>query len=135
LQLRNWPRSRNCARNGSGIQSSTTKGSFGCLFSFSGSRRRTTPQYDFRLVRQQQHHRIADSTWAGMLAPAGAPADIVKRVSEEIAQIVKLPDVRARLDTMGVFPEGSSPAEFGKFIDEEVIKWGKVIKTANVTPD
>ena len=72
------------------------------------------------------------STWAGMLAPAGTPANIVKRVSDEIAQIVKLPDVRSRLDTLGVTPQGSTPAEFQAFIDNEVKKWGQVIKSAGL---
>lgn len=75
------------------------------------------------------------STWAGMLAPAGVPPDIVKRMADEITQIMKMPDIRSRFDAMGVFPEGTSPDEFRRFIDEEVGKWGKVIKTANVKPD
>lgn len=75
------------------------------------------------------------STWAGMLAPAGVPAEIVKRISDEIAQIVKLPDISSRFDTMGVFAEGSSSEKFRTFIDDEVAKWGKVIKTAGVKPD
>lgn len=73
------------------------------------------------------------STWAGILAPAGTPRDIVKRVSDEVAQIVKMPEVVSRLDTMGVFASGSSPEEFGRFIDEEVKKWGDVIRTAKIT--
>lgn len=73
------------------------------------------------------------STWAGILAPAGTPRDIVKRVADEVAQIVKMPEVVSRLDTMGVFASGSSPEEFGRFIDEEVKKWGDVIRTAKIT--
>lgn len=72
------------------------------------------------------------STWAGMLAPAGTPTRIVKRVCDEIAQIVKLPDVRSRLDTLGVTPQGSTPDEFQAFIDNEVKKWGQVIKSAGL---
>lgn len=75
------------------------------------------------------------STWAGMLAPTGVPADIIKRISDEIAQIVKLPDIRSKFDEMGVFPEGSTPDEFKRFIDEEIKTWGNVITTAKVKPD
>jgi tripartite-type tricarboxylate transporter receptor subunit TctC len=75
------------------------------------------------------------STWAGMLAPANTPAPIVKRMADEIAAIVKMDDVKARLDTMGTIPAGSSPAEFEKFIAAETAKWGKVIREAKVTLD
>lgn len=75
------------------------------------------------------------STWAGLLAPAGTPAPIVKRVADEVAAIVKMDDVKARLDAMGTIPVGSSPAEFDKFIAAESAKWGKVIREAKVTLD
>jgi len=75
------------------------------------------------------------STWAGMLAPANTPAPVVKRLADEIAAIVRLDDVRARLEAMGTIPVGSSPTEFDKFIAEETAKWGKVIRDAKVTLD
>jgi tripartite-type tricarboxylate transporter receptor subunit TctC len=75
------------------------------------------------------------STWAGVLAPAGTPAPVVKRVADEIAAIVKMDDVRARLDAMGTIPVGSTPAEFQAFIDAETAKWGKVIREAKVSLD
>lgn len=75
------------------------------------------------------------STWAGMLAPANTPAPILKRMADEIAAIVKMDDVRARLDAMGTIPVGNSPAEFDKFIAAETAKWGKVIRAAKVTLD
>lgn len=75
------------------------------------------------------------STWAGMLAPAGTPAPIIERMAEAIAAIVKMDDVKARLDTMGTIPAGSSPAEFNKFIADETAKWGKVIRESGVTLD
>ena len=75
------------------------------------------------------------STWAGVLAPAGTPAPVVKRVADEVAAIVKLDDVKARLDAMGTIATGSTPAEFEAFIASETAKWGKVIRDAKVTPD
>lgn len=75
------------------------------------------------------------STWAGMLAPAATPAPIVERMAEAIAAIVKMDDVKARLDTMGTIPAGSTPAEFDQFIAAETAKWGKVIRESNVTLD
>ena len=72
------------------------------------------------------------STWAGMLAPAGTPRDIVKRMSEEVARIIKSDETRAKLDAMGTIPAGSTPEEFDAFITAETAKWGKVIRTAGV---
>lgn len=75
------------------------------------------------------------STWAGILAPAGTPREIVKRVAEEVAKIVRLDDVKARLDAMGTVPVGSTPEEFAAFITTETTKWGQVIRDAKVTLD
>nr|MBF0683337.1 tripartite tricarboxylate transporter substrate binding protein [Pseudomonas sp.] len=73
------------------------------------------------------------STWAGMIAPAGTPDEIVERVSKEIAEIVRSDDVKQAFDRMGIIPQGSTPAEFDQFITDETDKWGKVIKSAGVT--
>ena len=75
------------------------------------------------------------STWAGMLAPAGTPRDIVKRMSDEVGRIIKSEETRVRLDAMGTFPSGGSPEEFDAFIAAETTKWAGVIKGANVKPD
>ncbi len=75
------------------------------------------------------------STWAGLLAPAGTPKDIAKRVSDEVARIVRLDDVKSRLEQMGTIPVGGTPEEFQSFIDTETAKWGKVIRDAKVTAE
>ena len=75
------------------------------------------------------------STWAGMLAPAGTPRDIVKRMSDEVGRIIKSEETKVRLDAMGTFPSGGSPEEFDTFIAAETTKWAGVIKGANVKPD
>lgn len=75
------------------------------------------------------------STWAGILAPAGTPPAVIKRLADEVAAIVKLPDVKQRLDEMGTIGVGSSPAEFESFIGNETAKWGKVIRDAKITAE
>jgi tripartite-type tricarboxylate transporter receptor subunit TctC len=75
------------------------------------------------------------STWAGLLAPAGTPKEIVRRVSDEVARIVRLDDVKARLDAMGTVPVGGTPEAFEAFIAAETAKWGQVIRRAGVKPD
>ena len=73
------------------------------------------------------------STWAGLLAPAGTPREVVRRISDEVARIVRLDDVKARLEQMGTVPVGGTPEEFEQFIATETAKWGKVIRDAKVT--
>ena len=75
------------------------------------------------------------STWAGMLAPAATPKDIVKRMSDEVVRVIKSDETRVRLDAMGTFAAGSSPEEFDGFITSETAKWAKVIKDAGVKAD
>ena len=75
------------------------------------------------------------STWAGLLAPAGTPTAIVKRVADEVAAIVKLDDIKAKFEALGTIPAGSTPAEFETFIASETAKWGKVIRDAKVTAE
>ena len=75
------------------------------------------------------------STWAGMLAPAATPKEIVKRMSDEVARIIRSDEAKVRLDAMGTFPAGSSPEEFDGFILAETTKWAKVIRDAGVKAD
>ena len=74
----------------------------------------------------------ASGSSVGFIAPAGAPREAVARLGKEIMNIVKRPDVRERFIEIGIEPVGNSPAEFTAFLKNEVSKWEKVIRTANV---
>ena len=75
------------------------------------------------------------SSWFAMWAPAGTPADIVKRLSAEVALALKQPDVAKRLTDLGAVPVGSSPQELTAYQSAEQDKWGKVIQRAKIKPD
>lgn len=75
------------------------------------------------------------STWAGMLAPAATPKDIVKRMADEVTRIVRSDETRVKLEGMGTFAAGGTPEEFDTFIAQETSKWAGVIKNAGVTLD
>lgn len=70
--------------------------------------------------------------WYGPLAPAKTPKWIISRLHRDFVEALNRPDVVPKLDTLGFDREGSTPAEFGKFIRNEIAKWGKVIKAANI---
>ncbi len=72
------------------------------------------------------------NTITGMLVPAGTPKAIVSKLHAEAVRIVTLPDVKARILEMGFEIVASSPQEFTVQIRDEVVKWGKVIKAANI---
>ena len=84
---------------------------------------------------EQGFPKFIASTWAGMLAPAATPKEIVRRMADEVARAVRLDDVRARLEGMGTIPVGNTPEEFQAFLAAETSKWGKVIRDAKVTAD
>ena len=74
-------------------------------------------------------------SWAGILAPAGTPKDIVARLSREIADILKQKEVSERLLSQGAIPVGDSPEQFSAYIKTEMEKWGAVVRAANIKVD
>ena len=70
--------------------------------------------------------------WFGLVAPANTPKDLVAKLSREIARILKLPDVSARLADLGAESVGGTPEQFSAHIKAEIAKWAKVIRDANV---
>jgi len=63
-----------------------------------------------------------------MVAPAGVPRDIIRQLASDIAEIIKLPDVRERITADGAEPIGSTPEAFAAFLKRETAKWGKVVR-------
>jgi tripartite-type tricarboxylate transporter receptor subunit TctC len=70
--------------------------------------------------------------WQGILAPRGTPKVIVNRLADEMIQILKQPDTRARYATAGMEIIASSPEEFRQAIASEIKRWARVVKAANI---
>lgn len=75
------------------------------------------------------------TTWYGILAPAGTPRDIVTRLNAEWIKIAAMPDTKEKMQNAGFEPMSSSPEMFGEFVKTEIVRWGKVIKDANLSVD
>ncbi|HVL45146.1 MAG TPA: tripartite tricarboxylate transporter substrate binding protein [Acidovorax sp.] len=75
------------------------------------------------------------SSWFGLLAPAGTPADIVNRIQQEVAKSLATPAMKERLLAQGAIPGGNTPAEFAQHIDNEHKKWAQVVKTSGAKVD
>ena len=72
------------------------------------------------------------STWYGVFVTAGTPSDVVTKLQNELARIIKLPDVQAKLKGLGGEPGTISPDEFSKLNKQEFERFGKLIKQANI---
>jgi tripartite-type tricarboxylate transporter receptor subunit TctC len=72
------------------------------------------------------------TAWFGLMAPAGTPAVIADKLHKETLRIMALPDVKAKLETLGVQLVGNTPAQFAEIVRTELPAWGKVIKGAGI---
>jgi tripartite-type tricarboxylate transporter receptor subunit TctC len=75
------------------------------------------------------------SSWFGLLAPAGTPADVVSRIQQEVAKSLASPAMKERLATLGAIPSGNTPAQFAEHIDREHKKWAEVVKASGAKVD
>jgi len=73
------------------------------------------------------------SQWYGVVVPAGTPADVTARLSGELLEVLKMPDIRQRMSDAGAEPVGSTPAQFGEFIRSEIAKYRKIVKETSIT--
>jgi tripartite-type tricarboxylate transporter receptor subunit TctC len=75
------------------------------------------------------------TSWGGVLAPAGTPAPVVASLNKEIVNALRSPEVKSKILATGAEVVTSTPEEFEKFIQAEIMKWGRIIKQANVSAD
>jgi len=75
------------------------------------------------------------STWFGLAAPKKTPLEIVDKLNNEVNACLSDPKLLAQFADLGSIPISMSPADFGKLIADEIDKWAKVIKTANIKPE
>ena len=67
-----------------------------------------------------------------MLAPAGTPPAILAQVSQDIGQVLKMPDMVEKLTTFGSIPAANSPEQFDAIIKSDTERYGKVLRDAGV---
>jgi tripartite-type tricarboxylate transporter receptor subunit TctC len=77
-----------------------------------------------------------DSTaWWGLLAPAKTPRPVIDKLYAATLAAIKLPEMNERLISLGAEPGGIPPEAFDKFIRDDIVKWGKVVKALGITAD
>ncbi len=75
------------------------------------------------------------NSWFAMMAPAGTPAEIVNRLNAEVLKALGDADVREKLLAQGLTPRGTSPAELGSATRDQLARYGRVFKQANIKAD
>jgi tripartite-type tricarboxylate transporter receptor subunit TctC len=73
--------------------------------------------------------------WNGLTAPAKTPREIIMKINADVIKIVNSPELKERLKADGSDPVGNSPEQYAAFLRNEIAKWAKVIKFANVKPE
>ena len=71
-------------------------------------------------------------SWFGFVLPAKVPDAIARKLAADVAEILALPEVKARFDGLGMETAAQTPAQFDAFIAQEFAKWSKVIKQAGI---
>lgn len=71
-------------------------------------------------------------SWSAILAPKGTPKAVVTRWNQDLNRALQMPDVKARMDSIGLEVAGGTPEQFRDVLVEDIAKWKKVVKTANI---
>ena len=73
--------------------------------------------------------------WNGLTAPEKTPREVIAKINADVLKVVNSPELKERLKAEGSDPVGNTPEQFGVFLRDEIAKWAKVIKFANVKPE
>ena len=87
---------------------------------------------DVPTMAEQGVPDFVSGTWAGIIAPAGTPKEIVDRISAEAKKALADPALQAKLVEQGIVAVGGTPDEFRAFVTEEIARWRKVITDAGI---
>jgi len=97
-----------------------------------GSEQRTPLLPDVPTMQESGYKGFRSTSWAGLGGPAGLPAPVVARLSRELIAAVDSADARERIVAAGGEARSSTPEGFRAFIDDEIARWGRVIRDAGV---
>jgi tripartite-type tricarboxylate transporter receptor subunit TctC len=99
------------------------------------TKERFPPLPDLPTVAEAGVKGFDGGSWQAVVMPAGTPREVVAKVYQELAAMLKAPETRERFLTQGALASGIPPEEFAGFVTREVEKWGKVAKAAGVKVD
>jgi tripartite-type tricarboxylate transporter receptor subunit TctC len=98
-----------------------------------GSDRRSSEFPDVPTISESGVPGFEAKSWFGLVAPAGTPPEIIKKINEDVTKVISDPAfARQYLVAQGLVPITGTPEEFASFIQAETKRWGKVVKDANI---
>lgn len=95
-----------------------------------GNKRRALSAPNLPTIAESGVPGYETSGWFGIVAPGKTPPEVVRRINAVLGEVMAMPDVRSRLNQIGVEPTMTSPAEFSQFIKSEIPKWARVIQVS-----
>ena len=98
------------------------------------SKARNAAVPDIPTIAEQGYANFEIALWFGMWAPAGTPAAIVNKINKDLTQAMQDPEVKSAYETKGIKATPMSPTEFGKFVRDEMAKYQKIARDANIEP-
>lgn len=96
---------------------------------------RTAAAPELPTLQEEGMSQFVVTSWAGLVAPAGTPRDVLDKLNQVTQQTLATPAVNAALVADGAEPAGGSSAEFARFLSQELKIWGDVVRTAQVKLD
>ena len=75
------------------------------------------------------------NNWIGLFAPAGVPPEIVAKLNTAVMAILRAPEIEKRIDSEGARVTPNTPAQFAVFVQNETVKWAKVLRDAGTKPE
>ena len=99
------------------------------------SEQRSTAATELPTMQEAGIKGFPVTSWAGLLAPAGTPKDVVARLTQVTQAAINSPTVKSTLVADGAEPGGGSSADFARFMGDELKAWGEVVRAAGATVD
>jgi len=96
------------------------------------SAKRSTAFPDVATADEQGLKGFETLYWLGLMGPPGVPEVVTAKISNEVAAVLKVPELQSRLAQLGIDPVGGAPQAFGAFYQTELANWAKVVKDANL---
>jgi len=98
------------------------------------SKTRNAAVPDIPSIAEQGYSNFEIALWFGLWAPAGTPIAIVNKINKDVNQAMLDPEVKNAYETKGIKATPMSPQEFAKFVRDEMAKYAKIAKDANIEP-
>ncbi len=96
---------------------------------------------DVRMASRPQLPTVAETYpgmvingWFGIIAPRGTSAQAIERVNRDVVQVAKTPELTERFDAFGVYAKNLTPAQFGKYWNDDRVRWEKVLQDIGAKP-